>query len=90
MIVAHADYGDCYTFTAIDPDTKLMPCWLVGSRTAECADEFMADLAPRMANRIQLTTDSLQGLCGCRGKGIPWQRGLRDAEQDLQPRLPRQ
>ena len=25
--------GDCYTFTAIDPETKLMPCWLVGMRT---------------------------------------------------------
>lgn len=57
---AHADYGDCYTFTAIDPDTKLMPCWLVGVRTARCADEFMADLAPRLANRVQLTTDGLQ------------------------------
>ena len=27
--------GDCYTFTAIDPVTKLMPCWLVGHRTSE-------------------------------------------------------
>lgn len=56
---AHADFGDCYTFTAIDPDTKLMPCWLVGQRTTECAEDFMADLAPRLANRIQLTTDGL-------------------------------
>ena len=53
-------YGDCYTFTAIDQDTKLMPCWLVGTRTAQCANEFMADLAPRMAGRIQLTTDGLK------------------------------
>jgi IS1 family transposase len=56
----HTDYGDAYTFTAIDPDTKLMPCWLVGVRTAECARDFMADLAPRMAGRIQLTTDGLK------------------------------
>ena len=27
---SHADYGDCYTFTSIDPVTKLMPCWLAG------------------------------------------------------------
>ena len=53
-------HGDCYTFTAIDPETKLMPCWLVGTRTAQCANDFMADLAPRLANRIQLTTDGLQ------------------------------
>jgi IS1 family transposase len=52
-------YGDCYTFTAIDPDTKLMPCWLVGVRYGQCTDDFIADLAPRMANRIQLTTDGL-------------------------------
>jgi len=53
--------GDCYTFTAIDPVTKLMPCWLVGFRTAECADEFMADLASRLASRVQLTTDGMSG-----------------------------
>ena len=51
--------GDCYTFTAIDPVTKLMPCWLVGHRTAECTDIFMADLAKRLAGRVQLTTDGM-------------------------------
>lgn len=54
---SHADYGDCYTFVALDPDTKLIPCWLVGQRTRECTEAFMNDLAPRLANRIQLTTD---------------------------------
>jgi IS1 family transposase len=53
--------GDCYTYTAIDPVTKLMPCWLVGYRTAESADHFMGDLAPRLANRVQLTTDAMSG-----------------------------
>ena len=51
--------GDCYTFTAIDPVTKLMPCWLVGFRTSECTDQFMADLAPRLANRVQITSDAM-------------------------------
>jgi hypothetical protein len=51
--------GDCYTYTAIDRDTKLMPCWLVGYRNFECADQFMADLAPRLAGRIQLTSDAM-------------------------------
>lgn len=54
---SHADYGDCYTFTAIDPVTKLMPCWLVGERSAKCTEDFMNDLAPRLAKRVQLTTD---------------------------------
>lgn len=51
--------GDIWTWTAIDADSKLMVTWLVGNRNGECADAFMADLASRLANRIQLTTDSL-------------------------------
>lgn len=51
--------GDCYTFTAIDRDTKLIPCYMLGYRTSECAEQFMGDLASRMADRIQLTTDGL-------------------------------
>jgi hypothetical protein len=34
-----------------------MPCWLVGFRTDECADQFLADLKPRLACRVQLSTD---------------------------------
>ena len=50
-------YGDVWTFTAIDADTKLVPAWLVGNRDAECAKEFVAELKDRLANRVQLTTD---------------------------------
>lgn len=50
-------YGDVYTWVAIDPDTKLVPCWLVGRRDREAAYAFMDDLARRMAGRIQLTSD---------------------------------
>lgn len=53
-------YGDCYTFTAICPDTKLMPCWLVGTRNRQCTFDFIEDLAGRLANRIQLTTDGFK------------------------------
>ena len=57
----HAEgYRDCYTFTAIDPETKLMPCWLVGTRTAQCTKDFMQDLASRLANRVQLISDGFQ------------------------------
>lgn len=59
--VAGVWVGDCYTFTAIDPVSKLMPCWLVGHRTSECADIFMGDLAKRLAGRVQLTTDGMPG-----------------------------
>lgn len=49
--------GDVYTWTAIDPETKLIPCWHVGTRDLESAREFISDLASRLANRVQLTTD---------------------------------
>jgi IS1 family transposase len=50
-------YGDVWTFTAIDADTKLVPSWLVGLRDAGYAYEFMSDLKTRLANRVQITTD---------------------------------
>lgn len=49
--------GDVYTWTAIDADTKLVPCWHVGTRDTESAKLFINDLASRLANRVQLTTD---------------------------------
>ena len=53
----HFGYGDVWTFTAIDAETKLVPCWLVGQRDAGHAFEFIDDLRSRLANRVQLTTD---------------------------------
>jgi IS1 family transposase len=50
-------FGDVWTWTAIDPDTKLIASWAVGKRDAGTAYEFMNDLAERLANRVQLTTD---------------------------------
>jgi hypothetical protein len=50
-------FGDVWTFTAIDADTKLVPSFLVGLRDTGTATEFCMDLASRMASRIQLTTD---------------------------------
>jgi IS1 family transposase len=53
--------GDVWTWVAIDPDTKLVPTWLVGDRGPESATAFMTDLASRLANHIQLTTDGHKG-----------------------------
>ena len=50
-------YGDVWTWTAICADTKLIASWMVGRRDGEAAKEFIADLAGRLANRVQLTTD---------------------------------
>lgn len=50
-------YGDVWTWTAICADTKLMFCWHLGMRDADSAQLFMDDVASRLANRVQLTTD---------------------------------
>lgn len=49
--------GDTWTWTALDADSKLLISYLVGSRDADCAGAFMQDVASRLQNRIQLTTD---------------------------------
>jgi IS1 family transposase len=50
-------YGDVWTWTSLCADTKIVPCWLVGGRSAAYANRFIFDLASRLANRVQLTTD---------------------------------
>jgi len=50
-------YGDVWTWTAIDAKTKLIPSWFVGDRSYKTARLFIDDLASRLKNRVQLTTD---------------------------------
>lgn len=52
-------WGDVWTWTAIDADSKLVPAWWIGGRTATDAMEFMKDVASRLETRVQLTTDGL-------------------------------
>jgi len=49
--------GDAWVWTAIDADSKLFVSYLIGGRHAEAAQDFMFDVADRLANRVQLTTD---------------------------------
>jgi IS1 family transposase len=49
--------GDVWTWTAIDADSKLMISYFVGDRSAESARVLLYDLAGRVTDRIQLTTD---------------------------------
>lgn len=56
-VAAPEDAGDIWTWTALDADSKLIVSWLVGGRDAGYATEFMQDVADRLANRVQLTTD---------------------------------
>ena len=50
-------YGDVWTWTAIDADSKLIVSWHVGDRSQYTGTSFMSDLKARLANKVQLTTD---------------------------------
>jgi IS1 family transposase len=50
-------YGDTWTWTAVDAESKLIVSWLVGGRDGDYALAFMDDLRSRLANRVQLTSD---------------------------------
>ncbi len=53
-------YGDAWTFIALDADTKLIPSFIVGKRDSYHAKAFMSDLASRLVNRVQISSDSLR------------------------------
>ncbi len=57
----NGEAGDIWTWTALDPDSKLIVSWLVGDRDVRAATKFMNDVAGRLANRVQLTTDGHKG-----------------------------
>lgn len=50
-------HGDCWVWIALDADTKLVVSYLVGDRSATCANTFMLDVAGRINTRVQLTSD---------------------------------
>ena len=65
-------YGDIWTWVAMDAESKLVPSFMVGRRDAQTAKMFVDDLASRLANRVQLTTDgnkvyleAVEGAFGC-------------------------
>lgn len=51
--------GDVWTFLAIDPVTKIIPSYVVGKRDRYHATLFLEDLASRLNNRIQLSSDAM-------------------------------
>jgi IS1 family transposase len=59
--------GDVWTWIAIDADSKLVPTWFVGNRTAEDGFLFMMDLRTRLKYRPQITTDGLKAYASAIG-----------------------
>ena len=54
------EVGDVWTFCAVDADTKLVPAFRVGKRDRLTANAFVQDVANRMRNRVQISTDALR------------------------------
>jgi IS1 family transposase len=54
------EVGSVWTFCVIDAETKLVPAFRVGERDAATANAFLADVAGRMRNRVQISTDGLK------------------------------
>ena len=54
------ELGDCWTFVALDADTKLIPAFRVGKRTAANTQAFVKDVASRITNRPQVSTDGFR------------------------------
>jgi len=55
-----SELGDVWTFVALDADTKLVPSFRVGKRTAINTHAFVADIASRITNRPEVTTDGFE------------------------------
>ena len=49
--------GDLWTWVAICADSRLVPTWCLGDRSAASATVFIADLRSRLSRRVQLTSD---------------------------------
>jgi IS1 family transposase len=52
--------GDVWTFCAIDSETKLVPAFRVGKRNHITANAFVSDVASRLKNRPQISSDGLR------------------------------
>lgn len=71
-----AEAGDVWTWVAIDADTKLVPTWCIGGRDSGAAKQFVTDLAGRLANRVQITSDGhkpyLEAIEGAFGSDVDY------------------
>jgi len=81
-------FGDVWTWVAIDPDSKLVVSYTLGTRGAQTAKRFMDDLAGHLANRVQLTTDGhrvyLQAVEDAFGRDIDYAMLIKMYGEDRQ------
>src|SRR5271156_3998639 len=78
QLADRGEFGDAYTFVAIDADTKLVPCFHVGRRTWNDTSIFIDDLRSRIVNRPQISTDAFRPYCGAIRR--PWDSNVDYAQ----------
>src|SRR6266550_98350 len=87
-----AEAGDVWTWVAMDPDTKLVPTFHIGPRDLGAATAFMCALAPRLRNRVQLTTDGhwpyLNAVTAAFGNNVDYAQLIKSYGTDSDPRKP--
>lgn len=85
-------YGDVWTWTALESETKLLITWAVGRRDAFTATAFIRDLADRLSTRVQLTTDGhkvyLEAVEGAFGNAIDYAMLIKTYEGDSGSKVP--
>lgn len=78
--------GDAWVWVAIDAETKLVPCWLVGQRDSGSASAFISDLEQRLTHRVQLTTDGhktyLNAVVGAFGEEVDYAQVIKHYGKD--------
>lgn len=81
-----SEVGDQYTFVALDSNSKLIPCYRIGKRTAQTTAEFIDDLASRLHNRIQLSSDGfgpyVNAIKGTFGHQVDYAQIVKEYSQD--------
>ena len=70
------EMGDQWVFVALDADSKLIPSYIVGKRSADNAQAFIKDLSERLDNRVQLSSDALPAYIDAVEAGFRYERGL--------------
>jgi IS1 family transposase len=65
VIGEDSEFGDVWTYVALDPESKLVPSYIVGKRDMSHTYAFTSDLASRMKNRIQLSSDGMNSYNVC-------------------------
>jgi IS1 family transposase len=84
--------GDVWTWVALDPDTKLVPTFHIGPRDSGTATAFLTDLAKRLRNRVQLTTDGHESyrpaVVNAFGDDVDYAMLVKQYGTDADPRRP--